>query len=545
MDFQRVVLYSALMFVVLSLWNAWQKDYPPAKAAAPQAQTQNYVATPSALSQSGPSASQPAPASTAPETKRATSANLIEVKTDVLKVSIDPQGGNIVKAVLPHYPESVDQPNSPIVLLDDSENKLYVAQSGLLSATGPDTQQGQALLAAEKNSYELAPNENTLKVPLRWRNAQGVDVVKTFIFKRNDYSIGINYQIVNHSAQSWSGQLYTQLVQKKPPSTNGGLFNISSYTGGAVSTPSKRYQKVSFDQMAKQDLNQTTQNGWMAMQQHYFLSAWVPNPSESFNYYTHAMNGDVYVLGAVGPQITIAPNQTATTAATLYAGPELMDQLRSLAPGLDLTIDYGWLWFISIAIFWLLKQIHQIVGNWGWAIVLVTVFIKLCFYKLSASSYKSMAGMRKMQPKIEALKERYAQDKQKLSQAMMELYKKEKINPLGGCLPILVQIPVFIALYWVLLESVELRQAPFILWIKDLSVKDPYHILPGIMGVTMFLQQKLSPAPADPVQAKVMLAMPIVMTALFWNFPAGLVLYWAVNNTLSIAQQWYVMKKFS
>jgi YidC/Oxa1 family membrane protein insertase len=295
--------------------------------------------------------------------------------------------------------------------------------------------------------------------------------------------------------------------------------------------------------MDEQNLNVSITGGWAAMLEHYFLSAWVPANTEMFNYYSHVTDGDMYTLGMLSAPLTLQPGATTIVGAKLYTGPEIMDRLKAVAPNLDLTIDYGFLWFISIAIFWLMKQIYQIVGNWGWSIVLVTVIIKLAFYHLSAKSYRSMAAMRKLQPRLQMLKERYGDDKQKLTQTTMELYKAEKINPLGGCLPVLVQIPVFIALYWVLIESVELRQAPFILWIHDLSAKDPYFILPIIMGITMFIQQHLNPPPADPVQAKMMKFLPIFFTFLFINFPAGLVLYWIVNNSISILQQWYITKK--
>jgi YidC/Oxa1 family membrane protein insertase len=295
--------------------------------------------------------------------------------------------------------------------------------------------------------------------------------------------------------------------------------------------------------MTKSSLDVDVTSGWIAMQQHYFLTAWIPVAESKNKFYTRALNGD-YTIGAVSQPVTLTPGQQQTVGSRLYLGPEITDTLKAIAPGLDLTVDYGWLWFISGILFSVMKAINSVVGNWGWSIVLVTVLIKMAFYKLSATSYKSMASMRRLQPKLQALRERYGDDKVKISQATMELYRQEKVNPLGGCLPVIIQIPVFIALYWVLLESVELRQAPFILWITDLASSDPWHVLPVIMGATMLIQQKLNPAPPDPMQAKIMMFLPILFTALFWNFPAGLVLYWIVNNTLSIAQQWYITHKY-
>jgi len=297
--------------------------------------------------------------------------------------------------------------------------------------------------------------------------------------------------------------------------------------------------------MTKQRMNKEISNGWVAMQEHYFLSALIPDGHEPYRFFTEVYGQERYAIGVMTNPTILAPGQQLRQSMKMYVGPEDYDMLVQTADGLEMTIDYGWLWFLSAILFWLLKRIYEVVGNWGWSIILVTVVIKLVFYKLSATSYRSMANLRKFQPRIQSLKERYGDDKQKFSQAMLELYKKEKINPLGGCLPILVQIPAFIALYWVLLESVELRQAPFMLWIKDLSAKDPYFILPILMGASMLLQQKMTPAPPDPMQAKVMMAMPVVFTFLFLQFPAGLVLYWVVNNVLSIAQQWYITKKYA
>lgn len=365
------------------------------------------------------------------------------------------------------------------------------------------------------------------------------------MFTKGSYLIDVDYKIANQGNHEWVGYMNTQLIRSSPKEDKSSVFHVGSYTGASYSEPGKhRYQKVSFSDMNKGNLDVDSKGGWVAMQQHYFLSAWIPNANSTNKFYTRSVNND-YTIGAVSQPITLQPNQEKTIGSKLYVGPEITSVLKSIAPSLDLTVDYGILWFLSSLLFSLMKVINNVVGNWGWSIVLVTVLIKLAFYRLSAASYKSMAGMRKLQPKLQALRERYGDDKAKISQATMELYKQEKVNPLGGCLPIVIQIPVFIALYWVLLESVELRQAPFILWIKDLSDADPYHVLPLIMGATMLIQQKLNPAPPDPMQAKVMMFLPVLFTGLFWGFPAGLVLYWIVNNTLSILQQWYITRKFS
>jgi YidC/Oxa1 family membrane protein insertase len=329
--------------------------------------------------------------------------------------------------------------------------------------------------------------------------------------------------------------------ENTPPNNKQGLSNMATFFGAAISSPEKRFQKISFKEMAQQNLNQTITGGWAAMIQHYFVSAWVPEANTTQQYFSRVMPDGLYTIGMIGPKLSIAPGGTYNTSATFYAGPSISNQLEKAAPGLQLTIDYGWFWFISSIIFWMMQHIYNLVGNWGWSIVLVTLVIKLMFYHLSAKSYRSMSVLKKLQPRINTLKERYGDDKQKFTQATLELYKKEKVNPMSGCLPILIQIPVFIGLYWVLVESVQLRQAPFILWIHDLSIKDPYYILPLLMGISMFLQQRLSPPPADPTQAKIMMLMPVVFTLLFLNFPAGLMLYWFVNNLLSFLQQWYIM----
>jgi YidC/Oxa1 family membrane protein insertase len=539
MELSRIFLASALFLVAFMLWKAWENDYPPPIIA------QKTVVATSLPPQAPINITQPVATPTAPISAKTPAHRLISVKTDVLNVTIDTQGGNIVRADLLKYPEKLSngKKSDPFQLLNDNPATLYVAQSGLLSTKGPDTSQGQAVYSTPQSHYELAPDQKELTVNLEWKNKEGLIIHKNYIFTRGDYQIRENYQIVNHTTSPWIGQLYSQLQRKKPTQTSAGLFGINPYMGAAISSPQEHYQKIPFPTMEKQNLNQSIQGGWAAMLQHYFLSAWVPDPNQTFNYYTQVVNGDTYTVGMIGPPVTANPGAEVTVGTKLYVGPAIISNLKKVAPNLDLTVDYGILWFISIAIFWLLKHVYQIVGNWGWAIVIVTILIKLAFYHLSAKSYHSMANMRKLQPRLQAIKERYADDKQKMTQATMELYKTEKVNPLGGCLPIIVQIPVFIALYWVLLESVELRQAPFIFWIHDLSAKDPFYVLPILMGISMFVQQKLNPPPPDPTMAKMMQFLPVFFIFLFMNFPAGLVLYWLVNNTLSILQQWYVMRK--
>ena len=467
------------------------------------------------------------------------------LNTDVLKLTIDLAQGDIINTQLLDYPESVDEKDKPFILLQNQAGERYVANSSLFTSEGQTVKNVDLSFTSAQQHYELSSGEQQLIVTLNGKTEEGLVVKKEFIFTKGSYLIQVRYLLDNQGTSPWKGYMNTQLLRSSPAEDKSSIFHIGSYTGASYSNPGvHRYQKVSFKDMTKSNLDANVQGGWLAMQQHYFVSAWVPKPDSRNMFYTRALNGD-YTIGAVSQPIIVEPSAQKEIGANLYVGPENTSVLKEVSPGLDLTVDYGWLWFLSSFLFSLMKMIHSAVGNWGWSIVLVTVLIKLAFYRLSATSYKSMAGMRKLQPKLQALRERYGDDKAKMSQATMELYRQEKVNPLGGCLPIVIQIPVFIALYWVLLESVELRQAPFIFWIKDLASADPYHVLPIIMGATMLIQQKLNPAPPDPMQAKIMMFLPILFTGLFWNFPAGLVLYWIVNNTLSILQQWYITRKYS
>lgn len=532
----RIALYVALIAVVFLLWQAWEKDYPPVTPTQPAAIPTATSVPPSTVQAAATAATAAVPTSHTPNS----STQLVTVETDVLHVAIDPVGGTIVRLALPRYPATPQTPDIPVRLLSDNPDDLYVAQSGLISTQGPDTQEGQATLTPQHLSYQLAPGQNSLDVTLSWQDKNGLQINKIFTFQRGAYTIAVRYEIANHSQEAWSGQFYAQLRHRPQPT--GGLFSFHTYQGTSLSSAANPYEKFSFDKLGKDNIDRSVTGGWLAMQQHYFLGAWVPAQDQTNHYYSRAGNS-IYTLGMVGPVLNVAPGATATTTATLYGGPEVADYLKPVAPHLELTIDYGWLWPISVGIFWVMKHIHSVLGNWGWAIVLVTVLIKLLFYKLSETSYRSMAKMRKLTPKLQAIKDRYGDDRQKLSQATMELYRKEKANPMSGCLPMIVQIPFFIALYYVLIESVELRQAPFILWIHDLSVRDPYYVLPILMGISMWVQQKLNPAPTDPVQAKMFMFLPVIMTLFFLAFPAGLVLYWLVNNCLSVLQQWYIMKR--
>lgn len=540
MEIQRSFLLGGILITAFLLWNAWQTDYPKVQTLA---SVNGTVEQPLNLGHDDvPNPVTAEIPTTTVASASAVSANLINVKTDVLDILIDTQGGNFVSAKLNNYKQTIESGSPPIQILNPEAQTLYVAQSGLASKMGPDTpSEGQALYEATQNRYEMSPDQDILTVPLRWSN-NGIEVTKNFTFKRGEYLIDVAYDLKNESETPWSGQFYTQFKRADVPAKKESFFSMSTFSGTAISTPEKRFEKISYKDLSKDSLNQDAKGGWLAQVQHYFVSAWVPNVQENTRIVSYPPQENIYRVAMLGEPLTLAPGEQLQTGAKFYVGPEIAKTLKTIAPSLELTVDYGWFWPIAQGLFWVLQKFYQLFGNWGVAIIMTTVLIKLMFYKLSATSYRSMANMRRVQPKIEKLRERCGDDRQKMSQEMMALYKAEKINPLGGCLPILVQIPVFIALYWVLMESVELHHAPFMLWIQDLSAKDPFYVLPIIMGISMFVQQKLSPAPPDPVQAKVLMMMPIVFTALFLTFPAGLVLYWVVNNCLSIAQQWFIMR---
>ena len=547
----RTALIIALCVVSFLLWDAWQRDYGPKPPPPAGAETPPPDAAPAGGDVSPgvdvPTIPQPAQAtettapSPGPDAGDTGGGRKIRVATDVLTVEIDTRGGTVAGADLRSYPVSNDRPDEPFRLLDDVDPKrFFIAQSGL---TGPRSAPNHhAQFEFDADHYELAAGTDTIEVPLRWRSDDGIEVIRTYRFTRDRYVVDVRATVANRGGEAWAGALYGQL-QRGEPESEGGLFRTYTYTGGILSGPEKPYEKVDFSDMESQDVERSVTGGWVAMIQHYFAAAWVPRAEEANHYYSKSLANGRFAIGVVTPVHTIPPGETAEFSLSLYVGPKIQERMQDVAPHLERTVDYGWLWLIAEPLFWLLSWIHSFIGNWGWAIIILTILIKLAFFQLSATSYKSMARMRKLQPRITALRERYSTDKQRMNQAMMELYREEKINPLGGCLPIVVQIPVFIALYWVLLESVELRQAPFIGWLDDLSIHDPYFVLPILMGATMLIQQKLNPTPPDPMQAKIMMALPFVFTFFFLFFPSGLVLYWFVNNVLSIGQQWVITKK--
>jgi YidC/Oxa1 family membrane protein insertase len=548
MDNLRLILIFALAFVLLLLYQAWMKDYGAPPGPQP-AQTSSVEAPPAdpggeavpsapAVTPETPPLPSDQPASGAADTTPA----VVRVRTDVLDLEISTRGGDLKSLLLRDYPVSPDAPDTKFQLLKPSPPNLFVAQSGLLGSDPATAPTHEARFRADRAEYTLEEGERQLTVTLHWSHPSGVEVAKHYLFRRGSYLIEVRHEVTNRSGKPWSGRTYSQLQRTPPPEDSGSTF-IYTFTGAAIYSPEEKYEKLSFDDMQDAKLDQDVKGGWISMIQHYFLAAWIPPAETVQHFYTNVLSGGRYVVGMYSPPLTIADGESHSFDERIFAGPKLQDDLAQVAPGLELTVDYGWLTVLSQPLFWLLEKLHDLLGNWGWAIIFLTILIKLAFYKLSEASYKSMANMRRMAPRLQALKDRYGSDKQRLNQAMMDLYKKEKINPLGGCLPVLVQIPVFIALYWVLLESVELRQAPFILWMDNLSAPDPYFILPLLMGISMFIQQKLNPAPVDPMQAKIMMTLPIVFTVFFAFFPAGLVLYWVVNNILSIAQQWYITHK--
>ncbi|TBV14238.1 membrane protein insertase YidC [Stutzerimonas kirkiae] len=562
MDIKRSILLVALAVVAYLMVLQWNQDY--GQAALPAETTQlrpadtdnslpeTPVANTPQQSDLPTVAGQPG-ADDLASGSNAGSGALIRVTTDVLDLAIDPRGGDIVDLRLPQYPRRQDRPDVPFQLFERSAERTYEAQSGLIG-DGPDQASGRPLYSSAQSHYALDDGQQQLVVDLTY-SAEGVDYTKRFVFERGEYALDVRYLIDNRSDKAWTGYLFGQLKRDNSgdPSSSTAT-GTATYLGAALWTAEEPYKKVSMKDIDKQDekrregnpnawLKESVQGGWVAWLQHYFVTAWIPTASDTHQVQTRKDSQGNYIIGFTGPAVSVAAGAQGETGAKLYAGPKIQDKLESLAEGLRLTVDYGMLWFLAQPIFWLLEVIHGLLGNWGWSIIALTVIIKLIFFPLSAASYKSMARMRAVAPKMQALKEQFGDDRQKMSQAMMELYKKEKINPLGGCLPILVQMPVFLALYWVLLESVEMRQAPWLLWITDLSIKDPFFILPIIMGASMFIQQQLNPTPPDPMQARVMKLLPIIFTFFFLWFPAGLVLYWVVNNILSIAQQWYITRK--
>ncbi|MGQ0658474.1 MAG: membrane protein insertase YidC [Chromatiales bacterium] len=540
MDNLRLLLIISLVFVLMLIWQAWERDYGQPRSSTPAVAPATAPATPGAALPSAADIPSPPSAGSVAPTRPAPGAGRVIVESDVLRVEIGLAGGDLSRVLLRDYPVAIDKPDEPFTFLDDSEDLTFVIQGGLLSdRPAPNHQQ---IYTAHKDRYGLGKGADVLEVPLTWRSPEGsIEVTKTYTFHRGSHLIDVTYDIGNSSASEWQGRVYGQLM-RRAAKEKSKLAGVYTYTGAAISSAEKRYEKMPFDEMKDSPLARDINGGWAGILQHYFVAAVIPPRDAAYHYYTKALDDNRYIVGMYGPPQLVAANASGRFAMRLYAGPKDQDVLENIAPGLDLTVDYGSLWFIAKPLFWLMQKIHGWVGNWGWSIVLLTVLVKAVFYHLAAASYRSMANMKRVQPRLLALRERYANDRQRLNQAMMELYKQEKINPLGGCLPILIQIPVFLALYWVLLESVELRQAPFMGWIRDLSTADPYFVLPLLMGITMYLQLKMNPAPPDPVQAKVMQMLPFIFTVFFAFFPSGLVLYWLVNNILSIGQQWLITR---
>ncbi len=558
MNFQRII--PLVIFTVSSfmLWDAWQSHQQQGRLLHPgnpvaslpvsssgagstsiNAVPASTVATALPNSSAAPPTGSTVNSSTATPSDGLQQGSRVKVTTDLIEADLDTAGADLRSLkLLKHM--SAQQDSKPVDLFEDRSALIYVAQSGLL---GPGLPNHTFVFTPDKSSVSLESGQAEATVSFTAIVPGVVRVIKTWHFKRGSYVIGLDTSVENLGTAPLTPQAYFQFlrVSKAPP---GDPRFVNTYTGPAVYTESSKFHKESFQDIdkGKTDYPATANNGWIAMLQHYFVAAWLPKNGDQREFFTRKIGNDLYTAGLIEPMETIAPNGVGTLPMSLYAGPQEGKKLQSLAPGLDLTIDYGWLTIIATPLFYVLSMIQGWVGNWGAAIILLTILIKALFFPLSAASYKSMARMRLVQPKMQRIREQYADDKARMNQAMMELYRTEKINPLGGCLPMVVQIPVFIALYWVLLGSVELRHAPFVGWIHDLSAQDPYYILPLIMTASMFVQQRMSPKPPDPIQAKVMMFMPLAFSVMFFFFPAGLVLYWVVNNLLSITQQWQISR---
>lgn len=547
MDVRRIALIAGLAVVSYLMILQWSNDY---STAAPVTDISAPIISPAISSnnvdemdipQGNVTTTGNATSGDIPVVTSAASAtDRIQVLTNTLNLIIDLNGGDVYHAELPLYPLSIERPDVPFRILE-SDSRIYLAQSGLVGADGIDTG-SRARYTAAQSSYEMTTD--TLEVVLTHSDENGVSVNKVYTFTRDSYLVDVRFEITNNSNELIQTNLFAQLRRdgSADPSTGGGI-GMSSYLGTTFSTTESAYNKVSFGDLDDERFSETSQGGWVAILQHYFLSAWVPSANDLNSFYGQKGSNNQYYAGFQAPTVEIAPGQSNTVGAQLYVGPKDQNALADIAPNLEKTVDYGWLWWIAQPLFVVMEFIHGIVGNWGWSIILLTLLIKTVLYPLTASSYRSMARMRKFAPKIADLREQFGDDRQKMSQEMMKLYQKEKLNPLGGCLPMVIQMPVFIALYWVLMESVELRQSPFMFWIADLSIKDPFFVLPLLMGASMFLQMQMQQQPTmDPMQAKIMKLMPVMFTFMFLWFPAGLTLYWFINNVITIVQQYIVNK---
>ena len=534
MGSQRNILLIALLFVSFLLFQQWHgdKNPQPTKQGVEQ-QVNNNSGIPSHSSDNQPLIDQK------------TSTNLITIKTDVLELTVDTLGGDVINAKLLKYDNTLDS-KDPYVLLSDADGRDYVAQSGLIGTNGSDSPtHGRAQYAVTAKSFVMAADQNELRVPMTFTK-DGISYIKTFVFTRNDYAVNVDYTIDNKTDKPATVQMYAQLRHRLASKTGGGIKGMAmhTYNGAAYSANDTKYKKYSFDDIKEKNLNQSANDGWVAIMENYFVSAWIPRDGkdQTSQLYSSDNNGIGYI-GVRMPLETVAAGQTKEIKATLWLGPKLQKEMAATAANLNLTVDYGWLWFIASPLHKLLSFIHSMVGNWGVAIIILTLIVRGAMYPLTKAQYTSMAKMRMLQPKIQAMRERLGDDRQRQSQEMMELYKKEKVNPLGGCLPIMLQMPIFIALYWALMGSVELRHAPFFGWITDLSAQDPYYILPVLMGVSMFLIQKNSPSTVtDPMQQKIMTFMPVMFTFFFLWFPSGLVLYWLVSNVVTLIQQTIIFR---
>ena len=554
MDPVRLLLISStavLSLMLLIEWNEYSDDYNrdqaeryAAEVATTPSISPNYntqrTDTPTGQQESDiPSVTvDPTPAASKISQQRQ-----VSLRTKTINISINSDGGDVIDASLPQFPVRLDTPDQPFLLLESSQFRTYVAQSGLIGPDGIDAS-GERAQYISIGTEENADSSQTLTLAWMGNRDNSLQVFKQFTATDNHYVVDVDFIITNSGSNAASMTSFAQLKRDntEAPDANVG-FGVSPYLGAALTQPEERYTKLSFSDLADEPFAKRLPAGWVAILQHYFVSAWIPSQNESHDYFASRLSNGDNVIGFKNASVTIQPGDTKTISHQLYVGPKDQVALADLAENLDLVIDYGWLWWLAQPLFWLLTFIQTFVVNWGIAIIVLTIIVKLAFFRLSAASYKSMAKMRTVQPKIQSIRDQYADDKNKQQQAMMELWKKEKINPMGGCLPMLIQMPVFIALYWVLLESVELRHAPFILWIDDLSAMDPYFVLPILMGISMYLMQRLNPAPPDPMQAKIMQYMPVAFTFLMMWFPAGLVLYWLCNNLLSFAQQYVVTRQ--
>ncbi len=549
----RLILYGMLAALLFLAWQQWQLDYgePAPGGSEPTAESTDGPPEQDDTPEAPVTAEQPS----AEETEGATADGRgtptprdqglpqgqdVTVVTDLLRVTLDSHGGDVREALLREHRADNDA-GQPVALLSEDSSRLAVAQSGLQAGERPAPTHHD-VYQTERGRYQLQQGQDTLTVPLIWEG-DGVRVVKEYTFHRNSYLVDVDFRVENTGGQPWVGRQYRQLQRAPVPDARRPTL-LPGFFGAAYYTEATKYSEISHQDIGDTSLPQNAQGGWAALVDHYFLSAWIPGAEETNSFYARRLQGPSqrYLIGLYSPGRELAPGEQTEFSTQLYIGPKERDYLSGIATGLTNTIDYGYMSFLARPLFWVLDHIHTFVGNWGWSIIILTFLIKLVFYKLSETSYKSMARMKKLQPKIEQLKERYGDDREKMGRAMMDLYKTEKINPIGGCLPILVQIPVFIALYWMLLGSVELRHADFMLWINDLSARDPWFVLPLLMGASMWAQQKLNPAPVDPVQQKIFMALPFIFTVFFAFFPAGLVVYWLTNNILSIAQQYYITR---